>query len=208
MRGEAPVASGQTRSGTYAGRLALPGGFVGIDEDLEPAAYRELEEETGVGRGDVVLEQLGTYGDPKRDPRFRVVSVAWVALGANLPLLSAGTDAADALWKPVAGALRADLAFDHRKILRHGVERARAMLEYSPAATAFCEPDFTVGELRGVYEAVWGAEIDPRNFHRKVTGAPGFLEETGETTTRGGGRPARLYRRGTAATINPPISRA
>lgn len=192
----------------YAGQLALPGGFVGIDEDLEPAAYRELKEETGVGRGDVLLEQLGTYGAPKRDPRYRVVSVAWMALGADLPLLRAGTDAADAVWKPVASALRADLAFDHRRILRDGVDRARAKLEYSPVATAFCEPEFTVGELRGVYEAVWGAAIDPRNFHRKVTGAPGFLEETGESTTRGGGRPARLYRRGPAETIHPPISRS
>lgn len=191
----------------YAGQLALPGGFVGIDEDLEPAAYRELAEETGVGRGDVVLEQLGAYGAPKRDPRFRVVSVAWVALGADLPLLRAGTDAADAVWKPVASAPRAALAFDHRRILKDGVERARAKLEYSPLATAFCEPEFTVGELRAVYEAVWGTEIDPRNFHRKVTGAAGFLTETGETTTRGGGRPARLYRRGAADTINPPISR-
>ena len=192
----------------YAGRLALPGGFVGIDEDLAPAAYRELKEETGVGRGDVVLEQLGTYGAPKRDPRFRVVSVAWMALGADLPVPRAGTDAADAVWKPVASALRASLAFDHRRILTDGVERARAKLEYSPLATAFCEPEFTVGELRAVYEAVWGTDIDPRNFHRKVTGAPGFLEETGETTTRGGGRPAKLYRRGTAALLNPPISRA
>jgi 8-oxo-dGTP diphosphatase len=108
----------------------------------------------------------------------------------------------------VAGALRANLAFDHRRILKDGVERARAKLEYSPLATAFCGPEFTVGELRAVYEAVWGTEIDPRNFHRKVTGASGFIEETGGTTTRGGGRPAKLYRHGSAAILNPPISRA
>lgn len=191
----------------YAGRLALPGGFVGIDEDLEPAAYRELQEETGVGPGDVVLEQLGTYGAPGRDPRYRVVSVAWVALGADLPILRAGTDAAAAVWKPVTTALRRRLAFDHSQILRDGLERARAKLEYSPVATAFCEREFTVGELRAVYEAVWGTELDPRNFHRKVTGAPDFLVETGETTTRGGGRPARLYRRGSATVITPPITR-
>lgn len=207
-RGKVQVLLVQRGQAPYAGQLALPGGFVGIDEDLEPAAYRELAEETGVGRGDVVLEQLGAYGAPERDPRYRVVSVAWMALGADLPLLRAGTDAADAVWKPVTSALRANLAFDHRRILKDGVERARAKLEYSPLATAFCEPEFTVGELRAVYEAVWGTEIDPRNFHRKVTGAAGFLAETGETTTRGGGRPARLYRRGTADTINPPISRA
>jgi 8-oxo-dGTP diphosphatase len=103
--------------------------------------------------------------------------------------------------------VRRKLAFDHGTILRDGLERARAKLEYSPVATAFCEREFTVGELRAVYEAVWGTPLDPRNFHRKVTGAPGFLVETGERTTRGGGRPARLYRRGPATVVPPPITR-
>ncbi len=193
----------------YAGELALPGGFVQVDEDLETAAYRELEEEAGLGRRDVVLEQVATYGAVDRDPRHRTVSVAWLALGANLPEPQAGSDAADALWKPVPTALRRrrSLAFDHGQILADAVERARAKLEYSPLATAFCEAEFTVAELRAVYEAVWGLSIDPRNFHRKVTGAEGFLIETGERTTRGGGRPAMLYRRGPASEINPPISR-
>lgn len=194
----------------FAGRLALPGGFVGVRESLEAAAYRELAEETGVGQGDVVLEQLASYGEPDRDPRGRIVSVAWMALGANLPDPQGGSDAADALWRPVEPLLRGPrtLAFDHTQILRDGIERARAKLEYSPLATAFCRDEFTVGELRQVYEAVWGTRLDPRNFHRKVTGAPGLLRETGRTTTRGGGRPARLYRRGPATVLNPPISRA
>ena len=87
------------------------------------------------------------------------------------------------------------------------MERARAKLEYTPLATAFCPSEFTVSELRHVYEVVWGVDIDPRNFHRKVTKTEGFIEPTGETTTRDGGRPARLYRVGTNATLHPPILR-
>jgi 8-oxo-dGTP diphosphatase len=193
----------------YARKLALPGGFTHVDEDIETAAYRELKEEVNVGRRDVVLEQLRTYGAPERDPRMRVVSVAWLALGANLPEPTAGSDAADAFWMPVRKALRRpkELAFDHAKILRDGLDRARAKLEYSTLATAFCPKEFTVGELRAVYEAVWGIELDPRNFHRKVTGAEGFLIETGEHTTRAGGRPAMLYRAGPAEQLHPPILR-
>lgn len=193
----------------FAGELALPGGFVHVDEDLEEAAYRELKEETGIGPGDIVLEQVASFGAPHRDPRHRVVSVAWMALGADLPEPRAGTDAAEAMWVDVAAALdeAEPLAFDHAQILREGVERARAKLEYSPLAAAFCEPEFTVGELRRVYEAVWGVELDPRNFHRKVTSAPGFLVSAERMTTRGGGRPARLYRTGPAGVLNPSITR-
>ena len=92
-------------------------------------------------------------------------------------------------------------------MLADGVERARAKIEYSPLATTFCPDPFTVHELRRVYEAVWGASLDPRNFHRKVTGTPGFLEPVGETTTRNGGRPAQLYRRGSTTLLNPPLTR-
>lgn len=192
----------------YAGELALPGGFTHVGEDIEDAAYRELEEEAGVGRDDVVLEQLRTYGAPDRDPRMRVVSVAWIALGADLPKPVADSDAADAMWVAVTDASEHErLAFDHIEILRDGVERARAKLEYSTLATAFCPPEFTVGELREVYESVWGVRLDPRNFHRKVTGADGFLVETGERTTRGGGRPGMLYVPGPAQRLHPPILR-
>ena len=110
-----------------------------------------------------------------------------------------------------AGALSSSaehLAFDHNRILADGVERARAKLEYSPLATAFCPPEFTVAELRRVYELVWDTRLDPRNFHRKVTGAEGLLEPTGRTTTRDGGRPAQLYRRGKAELLYPPMLRA
>jgi 8-oxo-dGTP diphosphatase len=193
----------------YRGRWALPGGFVREDEGLLDAAQRELAEETGLEELPVHLEQLATYGEPKRDPRIRVVSVAYLAFGPALPEARAGTDASEARWRPVAELLSGTkrLAFDHDQILADGLERARAKLEYSPLATAFCDKEFTVAELRHVYEVVWGTELDPRNFHRKVTGSPGFLLPTDRRTTRNGGRPALLYRRGHAALLNPPISR-
>jgi 8-oxo-dGTP diphosphatase len=137
---------------------------------------------------------------------MRVVTVAHLALVPDQPLPRAGTDAADARWAPVRG-LRG-LAFDHDAVLADGVERARAKLEYTPLAAAFCPPEFTVAELRRVYEAVWGRPLDPRNFHRKVTGARDFLVPTGGSTTRDGGRPAQLYRRGPARLLHPPLLRA
>ncbi|MFG2761125.1 NUDIX domain-containing protein [Streptomyces wuyuanensis] len=211
----------------YQGRWALPGGFVRADEDLTGAAARELVEETGLCVHDphspapdngAHLEQLATYGDPKRDPRMRVVSVAHLALAPDLPAPRAGGDANSARWAPVetllsleVGARDEDqsgqLAFDHTQILADGVERARSKIEYSSLATAFCPPEFTVGELRRVYEAVWGVALDPRNFHRKVTGTPGFLVPAGGTTTRQGGRPAQLFRAGGATLLNPPMLR-
>lgn len=200
----------------FQGRWALPGGFVRTDEDLEAAAARELDEETGLrtvaapdSGTEVHLEQLATYGDPGRDPRMRVVSVAHLVLAPGLPSPTAGGDAHSARWAPVEDVLAPGdgLAFDHHHILGDGVERARSKIEYSSLATAFCPPEFTVGELRRVYEAVWGVTLDPRNFHRKVTGTPGFLVPTGGTTTRQGGRPAQLFRAGGATLLNPPMLR-
>ena len=137
----------------------------------------------------------------------RVVSVAHLALAPDLPTPRAGTDAAAASWVPVSSG--GSLAFDHDEVLRDGLERARAKLEYTPLATAFVREEFTVGELRRVYEAVWGHALDPRNFHRKVTGTPDFLLPVGHPAPVGpeGGRPAALFRRGPATALRPAMLR-
>jgi 8-oxo-dGTP diphosphatase len=209
----------------FRGHWALPGGFVEPDEDLDPAARRELHEETGVtlaagDDGEHVavdlghLEQLGTYGAPGRDPRMRVVSVAY--LGFTAPAdVRAGSDAADArFWAvddlalaPIGSEHGAPLAFDHARIIADGIERTRAKLEYTTLATAFLDEPFTLGELRRVYEAVWGEVLHEGNFRRKVMSTPGFVEPTGETAPTEG-RPAALYRRGGARRLHPPILRA
>jgi 8-oxo-dGTP diphosphatase len=191
----------------YKGRLALPGGFVRPAEDLADAALRELREETGLAGDRIHLEQVATYGAPRRDPRGRVVSVTYLALVPDPPAPVAGSDAAAAGWHAIDDVDPARLAFDHDRILADAVERARAKLEYSPLATAFCAAEFTISELRAVYEAVWGTTLDPRNFHRKVTKTPDFVTPTGETTTRDGGRPAQLFRPGTARVLHPPLVR-
>ena len=206
-RGELHVLLVERGEEPFRGHLALPGGFVRPGETLDAAAARELAEETGLHDVPGHLEQLHSYGDPARDPRMRVVSVAYLALAPDLPEPAAGTDAADARWVPVARASGERLAFDHRAILADGVERARAKLEYTSLATAFCPPEFTVADLRAVYEAVWGAALDPRNFHRKVTSTPGLLVDTGRTRTEGRGRPATVYRAGDARALQPPFTR-
>ncbi len=191
----------------WQGVRALPGGFVRPDEDLSSAAVRELEEETGLRSVPAHLEQLASYGAPDRDPRMRVVSVAYLALAPRLPDPHPGGDARSAAWVPVDDALTGTLAFDHARILADGVERARSRLEYTSLAAAFCPPEFTVSELRRVYEVVWGTPLDPRNFHRKVTSTPGFLVETGGARADGPGRPAALYRSGPTTALYPPLVR-
>jgi len=194
----------------YAGRWALPGGFVLPSESAETAARRELAEETGLPE-DVVdalhLEQLRTYSDPGRDPRMRVVSVAFAALVPDLPEPQAGSDAAQARWLRYEQA--GPLAFDHDRILRDARDRVRAKFEYTGLATAFCPPKFTLGELQQVYETVWGTTLDRPNFRRKVLAAPGFVEPADgpPRRTAGRGKPAALYRSGGAGALHPPLLR-
>lgn len=189
----------------HAGRWALPGGFVRPGESAEEAAARELAEETGVPYGH--LEQLRTYSAPDRDPRMRVVSVAYTALVPDPPEPRAGTDAAEAAW--VEWPVRGSLAFDHDVILADAHERIGAKLEYTGLATAFCPPVFTLGDLQAVYETVWGTVLDRPNFRRKVLATPGFVEPVGGEPRRTGGRgkPAALYRAGTAVALHPPLLR-
>ncbi|SEJ40631.1 8-oxo-dGTP diphosphatase [Arthrobacter sp. yr096] len=199
----------------FRGKLALPGGFVLAAEDLLEAAGRELAEETGVEHLPGHLEQLGSYGPKGRDPRGDVLTVAHLLLAPDFPVLAAGSDAEQAAWYPVAEV--PELAFDHARILDDALERAKAKLEYSPLGAAFCGEEFTIAQLRAVYEAVWGTRLDPRNFHRKATGTPGFLDEAGRMTTGDAGRPAALFRlapearptagQPTRAVLNPPLMR-
>jgi 8-oxo-dGTP diphosphatase len=203
----------------FRGKLALPGGFVLAGEDLVAAAGRELAEETGVDKVPGHLEQLGSYGPAGRDPRGDVLTVAHLLLAPNFPVLSAGSDAEHAGWYAVSRILDGELAlaFDHQQILIDAVERAKSKLEYSPLGAVFCGEEFTIAQLRAVYEAVWGTRLDPRNFHRKATGTPGFLEDTGRMTTGQAGRPAALFRLVEAArpvpgqppraVLNPPLMR-
>lgn len=192
----------------YQGQQALPGGFVLEGEGLEAAARRELAEETSLRPSH--LEQLRSYGPLGRDPRGPVLTVAHLVVLPTSIAPCPGGDAGAARWTPVESV--PDLAFDHTQILADGVERLRAKLEYSPLATAFCAEVFTIADLRAVYEAVWGVALEQRNFHRKITGTPGFLEATGELRTTGPGRPAELFRRVPglspwAAVLYPPILR-
>lgn len=184
----------------FAGELALPGGFLRPDEDLRDAAARELAGSTGLTGHPV--EQLAGYAAPGRDPRGRVLTVGHLALVPELPDPDPGTALR---WHPVDGA--GPLAFDHAAILAAGVERARTSIEHSTAAAALCPPEFTVTQLRQVYEAVWATTLDPRNFQRKVTSTPGFLLPTGELVGTGRGRPAQLFRRGDATALHPPMLR-
>ncbi len=172
----------------YKGRWAIPGGFVHIDESLEAAARRELREETGVA--DVYLEQLYTFGDPGRDPRGRVISVAYIALVPAPLAVEAGSDAREARWWPLS-KLPA-LAFDHDKILQLALTRLRYKIEYSAVGFRLLPECFTLSELQRAYEIILGEPLDKRNFRRRIMEAK-VIESTDDIRA-GEGRPARMYR--------------
>jgi 8-oxo-dGTP diphosphatase len=200
-RGEAP----------FEGMWAIPGGFKRPTETLDGAAKRELAEETGVDAAPV-LKQFRAYGDPGRDPRMDVVTVAYLAVLRDVGAIVAGSDAAAASLIPVSDVLNGqiDLAFDHLRILRDAVERIRVELEVSGIATAFVGSTFTMAELRAVYEAIWGVQLDAANFRRSIVAEDGWVIPTGRRARPGsaGGRPAELYRAGRAWKEGGPIHRA
>ncbi|MHB1090806.1 MAG: NUDIX hydrolase [Ilumatobacteraceae bacterium] len=186
-RGEAP----------FKGMWAIPGGFKRPTETLDEAAKRELVEETGVDAASL-LTQFGAYGDPERDPRMNVVTIGYLAVLRDMGAITAGTDAAAAALIPVSDVLngKIDLAFDHLRIVRDAIERVRIELEVSGIATAFVGPTFTLAELRAVYEAIWGVQLDGANFRRSVTADDGWVIPTGRRARPGsaGGKPAELFR--------------
>jgi 8-oxo-dGTP diphosphatase len=194
----------------FEGMWAIPGGFKRPDESLDDAAQRELLEETGVD-GASLLRQFGAYGDPGRDPRMNVVTVAYLAVLRDVQGIAGGTDAAAAELVPISEALsgRIELAFDHRQILRDAAERVRTDLGLTGIATAFVGATFTLAELRAVYEEVWGVELDPANFRRSILAEDGWVIPTGRRARPGatGGKPAELYRAGRMWRHGAPIRR-
>ena len=196
----------------YAGEWALPGGFKRPDETLDEAARRELREETGI-EAPRLLAQFHTYGDPGRDPRGNIVTVAYLAVTPDVGELAAGTDADDARLMPVARVIdgQLPLAFDHRRIVDDAVRYASERLEVGDLATAFVGPTFTLTELKSVYEAVWGEPLDAANFRRSLAAT----RPTPRTSNRPasdqppgpeGGRPPELYRV-SGDWAKPPVKR-
>ncbi|MBN1993996.1 MAG: NUDIX hydrolase [Anaerolineae bacterium] len=175
----------------YEGMWAIPGGFVKMNESLEDAAYRELAEETNVTRDQVYLEQLYTFGEPGRDPRTRVITVAYFALvGADKLHPHATDDAEDVGWFSVYDLPQ--LAFDHADILEYALIRLRYKLEYSAVGFQLLPEKFTLRELQDAYEIILGAKLDKGNFRSKLRKTQVVEKVDGYRDT--GGRPARLYR--------------
>lgn len=178
----------------FCGSWALPGGFLNMDEDLDTCARRELKEETGLKLS--FMEQLYTFGKPDRDPRGRVISVAyWGIVRPDQVTVKGADDAKQAKWFDVDDL--PELAFDHADILKMGLNRLRGKLRWCPVGVWLLPKEFTMAELRLVYEVILGRPLDKGNFRRKVMGhmrPEGCLPSTGKQRKQSAGRPATIYR--------------
>jgi 8-oxo-dGTP diphosphatase len=186
----------------YQGSWAIPGGFVGMHESLDTAARRELLEETGVEN--IYLEQLYTFGEPGRDPRTRVITVAYYALleAGLVKNMRAGSDADDVAWWSIYKL--PELAFDHRQILEYTLQRLRGKLSYSRIAYQLLPEKFTLTELQRVYQIILDEKLDKRNFRKSLAirelNRPAdpaktyMLEELPETRPGGNYGPTKLFR--------------
>ncbi len=184
------VALIKRKKSPFQGKWALPGGFMEGDETVEEAAARELEEETGINK--IYLESFNVFSDPSRDPRGRVVTVAFFALvNSDQFKLIATEDAASAEWVPISEM--PELAFDHNRIFKEALESLRSSFWLKPIIFELLPKAFTLTQIQILCEQVYGMEIDKRNFRKKILKA-GILSETGKATTGGKHRPALLYR--------------
>jgi 8-oxo-dGTP diphosphatase len=180
----------QRKRWPYEGYWAIPGGFINMDESLDSAARRELEEETGVR--DVYLEQLYTFGNPRRDPRTRVISLAYFSLvSSDTQSIPSSDESTEVRWFPIR-RLPGQLAFDHEAILASAMDRLRSKLEYTTLAFQLLPEVFSILELKHIYEQILGEKLDKGNFYRKIKDA-NVLEDTG-MRREGRGRPTALYR--------------
>jgi 8-oxo-dGTP diphosphatase len=196
------------RATAQDGRFAIPGGLVEEGEDLAEAASRELQEETGIVVSPKHLRQIGAYGHPDRDTRYgRAITVAFLALVPTPEVPNAGSDAVKTQFIDYKVARKSGvMEFDHRDIVGDARRLARSQLEDTSIALDFCHKEFTMSELRSVYEAFYQRELDPANFRRKVEAIDGFVEpQEFVTSSESAGRPARLYKKGTAQDLYPPI---
>lgn len=195
------------RPGAAADKWALPGGLVADGEDLPDTAVRKVKEETGIRLRKSDLIHVGAYGHPQRDSRWRAISIAYLALVAHPDIPSPKQHSDEAKFFPYRKLRRSTmLEFDHREIIGDARRRARRQLENTDIALGFCEKQFTMSELRWVYEAFLRGPVDPANFRRKVEAAEGFVVPAGTPTTTGSpGRPAQYYSAGPADRPEPPI---
>ena len=180
-------------SDPFRGQRALPGGLLHNNETTEDGALRKLKEDTHLKPPKKYLEQLKTYGPLERDPRGPVIAIVYLILLPPHEAQLSPSLPSRAQWQPVSQfADRTTLAFDHNFVLEDAIERARSKIEYTPIATSFCPEEFTISQLRKIYEAVWNTKVEPRNFNRKIQAAH-ILESTGKKE-QSIGRPAELFR--------------